>query len=155
MGNPFLSFLLALGLEAHRLQTGLNPGRNVLKPQGTRLPLSQKWPQNGWLRSLLYMGPVTPSAYRALATFVPPESGLGQGMQADCPSRRTSHYLAKIVTVESDSDIVHTHRRSNTLTFGSGARRCLRSTGHNDIASCLARGPKAKGSENSCSCSLI
>lgn len=64
------------------------------------------------------MGPITPSAYGAVATFVPPGSGMGVGVKADFPRRRTSHYLAKIVTVDSDSDIVHTHRHSSTLTFG-------------------------------------
>lgn len=72
-------------------------------------------------------------------------------MKADFPSRRTSSYLAKIVTVESDSDIVHTHRLNSMLPFGfwSLALSCLRSTRHNDIASCLSLGPKAKGSEDS------
>lgn len=57
----------------------------------------------------LCTGPITSSAYRAVATFVPPGSGVGAGVRL-FPSRQTAHYLAKIIAVDSDSDITHAHR---------------------------------------------
>lgn len=63
------------------------------------------------------MGPTSLSAYTPVANLSLLEVGWGRGVKADFPSRRTSRYLAKIVTAESDSDIVHAHRRSSMLTF--------------------------------------
>lgn len=105
----------------------------------------------------LCSGPITPPAYRAVNTFVPSwEGGCGKGVKADFCSRQSAHYLAKIVTVESDSDMVHAHRhRQHADSLGSGARLCPRSTVLNDIASFLASDPKLKGSENPRSCLLI
>lgn len=105
----------------------------------------------------LCSGPITPPAYRAVNTFVPCwKVGVRKGVKAGFSGRQTSHYLAKIVTGEGDSDKVHTHRhRRHADSLGSGARLCPRSTALNDIASCLASDPKLKGSENPRSCLLI
>lgn len=73
----------------------------------------------------LCSGPITPPAYRAVNTFVPcwKGGGCGKGVKAGFSDRQTSHYLAKIVTVEGDSDKVHTHRhRRHADSLGSGAQ---------------------------------
>lgn len=72
------------------------------------------------------------------------------------PQAEIRHYLVKIVTAESDSDIIHvcSHRQGGHIP-SSPATLWLRTALDDDFAHCPAPGPKPKCFENLYSWSLI